>query len=74
MQSKVPIDKVIDLLAEGNTERQVAVELGCTYQAVNYKIRDAMKKHQCSTRTQLVLKIVMEKQAAANKPETPTIN
>lgn len=51
--------KIIQLMGEGNTDKEIASELKIPVRTVQKKVSTMLKKHECRTRTQLVLKVVL---------------
>lgn len=49
---------IISLLGSGMTDKEIAGELQMKPRTVEKRIGSMMKKHNCRTRTQLVLKLV----------------
>ena len=51
--------KIIQLMGEGNTDKEVACKLSMPVKTVKNKVAAMLKKHECRNRTQLVLKVVL---------------
>ena len=51
--------KIIQLMGEGNTDKEIASQLEMSIRTVQDRVYRMMKKEQCKNRTQLVLKVVL---------------
>jgi DNA-binding NarL/FixJ family response regulator len=51
--------KIIQLMGEGNTDKEIAQTLKMPSRTVQSRIYKMLKKWECRNRTQLVLKVVL---------------
>lgn len=51
--------KIIQLMGEGNTDKEIAGALKMSIRTVQDRVYKMMKKEGCKNRTQLVLKVVL---------------
>jgi DNA-binding NarL/FixJ family response regulator len=51
--------KIIQLMGDGNTDKEIADNLKMPIKTVHKKVHAMLKKHNCRNRTQLVLKVVL---------------
>jgi DNA-binding NarL/FixJ family response regulator len=51
--------KIIQLMGEGNTDKEIASKMQMPIPTVRKRIVNMLKKHDCRNRTQLVLKVVL---------------
>jgi DNA-binding NarL/FixJ family response regulator len=51
---------IIKLLAEGKVQKEIAEELGLTYDTVVDRIYKMKKEKKCATQTQLVVTVIRE--------------
>lgn len=51
-------DKIIHLLADGKTYKEISAELGMKYRTIYDRVTEMKKKYHCGTRDQLVLKLL----------------
>lgn len=51
--------KIIQLMGDGNTDKEIAALLNMPVKTVQKKVSTMLKKHDCRNRTQLVLKVVL---------------
>jgi DNA-binding NarL/FixJ family response regulator len=52
--------KIIQLLAEGKVQKEIATDLGMTLDAVRCRILEMKKKTKSPTQTALVVKVIKE--------------
>lgn len=50
---------IISLLCSGMTDKEIAVELQMKIPTINKRIKVMMKRHDCRTRTQLAVKMIL---------------
>lgn len=58
MRARIPNDKVIELIAEGKGNKEIATELSTTTQSIKDKIHKLLKKYKCKNRTELAIKFM----------------
>jgi DNA-binding NarL/FixJ family response regulator len=51
--------KIIQLMGEGNTDKEIADKLQMSIHTVQKRVVNMLKKWSCRNRTQLVLKVVL---------------
>jgi two-component system, NarL family, response regulator DevR len=51
--------KIIQLMGDGNTDKEIADKLNIPVKTIKNKVAAMLKKHECRNRTQLVLKVVL---------------
>lgn len=51
--------KIIQLMGEGNTDKEIADQLKMSIRTVQDRVYKMMKTWECKNRTQLVLKVVL---------------
>ncbi len=51
--------RIIQLMGEGNTDKEIADHLQMSIRTVQDRVYKMMKKEECKNRTQLVLKVVL---------------
>jgi DNA-binding NarL/FixJ family response regulator len=51
--------KIIQLMGEGNTDKEIANKLQMSIHTVQKRVVNMLKRESCRNRTQLVLKVVL---------------
>jgi DNA-binding NarL/FixJ family response regulator len=51
--------QIIQLMGEGNTDKEIADQLKLPVRTIQKRVSTMLKKNACRTRTQLVLKVVL---------------
>ena len=51
--------KIIQLMGEGNTDKEIAATMKMSIRTIQDRVYKMMKKWECKNRTQLVLKVVL---------------
>lgn len=51
--------RIIQLMGEGNTDKEIANVLQMSIRTIQDRVYKMMKKEKCKNRTQLVLKVVL---------------
>jgi len=58
--------KIIELLAAGKTYKEIAAILGMKYRTIYDRVTELKRKHDCLTRDQLIVKLLLGNLATLN--------
>jgi DNA-binding NarL/FixJ family response regulator len=56
MRTRIQVDKVIQLIAEGKANKEIADELATTKGTIECVVHKLLRKHKCKNRTELAVK------------------